>query len=193
MELVEAGLRVIAREGMHGASVRAIVAEAGVPLATFHYVFASRDEMIGEAYAYVAAPPVEGTVGAQTGIPADASPVDAVRALLTAWFDRFAEHPEYELAIMEIMAYCRRTPALSHLPEQVQERYLGVVSEAAEALRARFGGADAAPVHELATLVLHVTDGLTYCWLRTHDTDASHRYIDAVAPMLAAAVAGPAR
>ena len=47
-EIVQAALRVIADQGMQGATTRAIVAEANMPLASFHYAFASRDEMMEE-------------------------------------------------------------------------------------------------------------------------------------------------
>ncbi|SDR79954.1 TetR/AcrR family transcriptional regulator [Agrococcus carbonis] len=188
-QLIEAGLRVIAREGMHGATVRAIVAEAGVPLATFHYVFASRDEMIGEAYAFMAAP----TAADLQGLPEDATPEAAALAMLSAWFEAFVAHPEYELAVMEIMAYCRRSETLAHLPALVQARYVEAVGEVVEALRQRFGTAPGAPTaEEVSQLVLHVTDGLTYHWLRTRDSDASRRWLDASAPMLASAMLGRA-
>ncbi|MGM1030295.1 MAG: TetR/AcrR family transcriptional regulator [Actinomycetota bacterium] len=186
-QLIEAGLRVIAREGMHGATVRAIVAEAGVPLATFHYVFASREEMIGEAYAYVAVQPEDDLARL---VPAGATPEDAVRAMLTHWFERFLQHPEYELAIMEIMAFCSRTPALAHLPAQVQERYVEVVESVLQVLRARFEVVGGPSSREVASLLVHVTDGITYAWLRTRDTAASHRMIDLAVPPLAAAMTG---
>lgn len=186
-ELIEAGLRVIAREGMHGATVRAIVAEAEVPLATFHYVFDSRDQMIGEAYAYIAVLPEDDLAEV---LPEDATPEEAVRALLLLWFGRFLEHPEYELAIMEIMAYCRRTPQLAQLPAEVQERYLEVVVGGVELLRERFGRSGAPSARDVATLFLHTTDGITYSWLRTRDTAASHRAIDVAVPVLAAATVG---
>lgn len=189
-ELIEAGLRVIAREGMQGATVRAIVAEAGVPLATFHYVFDSRDEMIGEAYAYVTMPSVERQ---QLALEPGAAPVDAVRAVLHDWIDRVAEHPDYELAIMEIMAHCTRTPSLAHLPAAVQTRYVEIVSHLIDALCAQLGIEPATPREELSQLVLHVTDGLTYCMLRTGDAEASHRFVDVAAPMLARAVTGGRR
>jgi AcrR family transcriptional regulator len=183
-DLVEAGLRVIAREGMHGATVRAIVAEAGVPLATFHYIFSSRDEMVGAAYAYLAEVP-----GTGAALPDDATVADVVRASFLRWFEGFLEHPEYELAIMEIMAYCSRTPALAHLPGVVQERYLEAVGELLEHVREQLGiTAPAMPTREAASLVLHATDGLTYAWLRTRDSEAALRWIDALVPMLAAAV-----
>lgn len=188
-ELIEAGLRVIAREGMHGATVRAIVAEAEVPLATFHYVFDSRDQMIGEAYAYIAVLPEDDLAEV---LPEDATPEEAVRALLLLWFGRFLEHPEYELAIMEIMAYCSRTPQLAQLPAEVQERYLEVVVGGVELLRERFGSSGAPSARDVATLFLHTTDGITYSWLRTRDTAASRRAIDVAVPVLAAATVGAA-
>ncbi len=46
--LVEAALRVMARDGLAAGTTRAIVAEAGMSLASFHYAFASRDELLRE-------------------------------------------------------------------------------------------------------------------------------------------------
>lgn len=44
--LLEAGERVIARVGLEGATIRAIVGEAGMSLASFHYAFTSREDFI---------------------------------------------------------------------------------------------------------------------------------------------------
>ncbi len=44
--LLEAGERVIARVGLEGATTRAVVTEAGMPLASFHYAFTSREEFV---------------------------------------------------------------------------------------------------------------------------------------------------
>ena len=46
--LVEAALRVMARDGLAAGTTRAVVAEAGMSLASFHYAFASRDELLAE-------------------------------------------------------------------------------------------------------------------------------------------------
>lgn len=184
-DLIEAGLKVIAREGMHGATVRAIVAEAGVPLATFHYVFHSRDEMIGEAYAYVVLPDADAQ---EPPVPASATLHEVVRALFHDWVDRLAARPEFELAIMEIMAYCRRSPELEHLPAEVQQRYVEAVSGLIAAACERTGVQPARPLEEIATLVLHISDGVTYHLLRTGDEDAARRFVDEAAPMLTAAI-----
>lgn len=186
-DLVEAGLRVIAREGMHGATVRAIVAEADVPLATFHYIFSSRDEMIGEAYAWVVLPePSKGTML----VPSSSGLLGAVAEVLHDWVDRFTARPEYELAVMEIMAYCKRTPELEHLPEVIQARYVELIGQLVQSVAARTGVQLGRPIEELSTIILHVTDGLTYHLLRTGDEAAARRYIDVAAPMIAAAALG---
>ena len=44
--LLEAGARVIARSGIGGATTRAVVTEAGMPLASFHYAFTSHEEFL---------------------------------------------------------------------------------------------------------------------------------------------------
>ena len=46
--IVAAGIRCIARDGVSGASISAIAAEAGVSKALLHYHFAHRAELLGE-------------------------------------------------------------------------------------------------------------------------------------------------
>ncbi|SDB90452.1 regulatory protein, tetR family [Raineyella antarctica] len=44
--LLDAGVRVIARSGVAAATTRAIVNEAGMPLASFHYAFTNHEEFL---------------------------------------------------------------------------------------------------------------------------------------------------
>ena len=53
--LADAALIVIARDGVAAATTRAIVAEAGMPLASFHYAVASRDELLRDVVDLVVA------------------------------------------------------------------------------------------------------------------------------------------
>jgi AcrR family transcriptional regulator len=46
---------VIARDGLAAATTRAIVAEAGMPLASFHYAAPSRDELLRDVVELVVA------------------------------------------------------------------------------------------------------------------------------------------
>jgi DNA-binding transcriptional regulator YbjK len=52
--ILDAAVRVIARDGTRGATHRAVAAEAGVPLAATTYYFASRDDLIAEAFEHLA-------------------------------------------------------------------------------------------------------------------------------------------
>ena len=47
--LIGAALQVVADRGVAAATTRAIVAEAGMSLASFHYAFESRDDHAGIA------------------------------------------------------------------------------------------------------------------------------------------------
>ena len=60
--LAAAARTVIARDGLAAATTRAIVAEAGMPLASFHYAVASRDELLRDVVELVVAD--EGTAAA---------------------------------------------------------------------------------------------------------------------------------
>lgn len=49
-EIMEAGRRVIFREGIWNTTTRKIAEEAGISLATIHYYFASKDELLVAVY-----------------------------------------------------------------------------------------------------------------------------------------------
>lgn len=49
-EIVDAVLRIIGREGMQGISMRAVAAEASVPLGTATYYFSDKDELVEAAF-----------------------------------------------------------------------------------------------------------------------------------------------
>lgn len=49
-EIVDAALRIIGRDGIQGVSMRAVAAEASVPLGTASYYFSDKDELIEAAF-----------------------------------------------------------------------------------------------------------------------------------------------
>ncbi len=57
--LLDATLRVVARDGASAASHRAVASEADVPLGSTTYYFASRDEMLVEALQHAAATEID--------------------------------------------------------------------------------------------------------------------------------------
>jgi AcrR family transcriptional regulator len=52
-QLIEAAIRVLQRDGIGQVTTRAIATEAGAPLASIHYTFGSKDEIVRAAFEQV--------------------------------------------------------------------------------------------------------------------------------------------
>lgn len=183
VELVHAALRVIERDGVHSATTRAIVAEAGMPLASFHYAFRSRDEMIRELIAFVVEHEglaAEGSLRPGTDIRG------TVRAGLQAYFDFVVADPNREQAMFELFHYALRTEELVDLPSLQYERYHRTATGVLEAGAAQTGIAWSIPVADLARLLVTLTDGLTLAWLADRDDAAAARTMDFAADTISA-------
>lgn len=183
VELVQAALRVIERDGVHGATTRAIVAEADMPLASFHYAFRSRDEMIRELIAFVVEHEglaAAGSLRPGTGIRS------AVRAGLQAYFDLLVADPSREQAMFELFHYALRTEELQDLPRRQYESYHRTAGQVLEAGAAQAGVVWSIPTAELARILVTLTDGLTLAWLADRDAAAAARTMDTAADVIAA-------
>ena len=181
--LARAALTVIARDGLAAATTRAIVAEAGMPLASFHYAVASRDELLRDVVELVVA--AEGTAAAGF-LRAATTPREAIRLALRGYLDHVRADPGTEQAMFELTQYALRTPNLADLPAEQYHRYHAL---AADLLKA---GADilhiewSIPVSDLARLLVTLTDGLTLAWLSDRDDDAAERSIEHAADAVSA-------
>lgn len=182
VELVKAALRVIDRDGVHGATTRAIVAEADVPLATFHYVFRSRDELIRELIAYVVEQEGLAAAGSLQGAPDIRS---LVRGGLQAYFDLVVSDPNREQAMFELFHYALRNDELSDLPSLQYESYHRAAAEVLALGAERAGFTWSIPLDELARLLVTLTDGLTLAWFADRDDAAAARTMDHAADFIA--------
>lgn len=187
-ELVDAALRVVAAEGVAAATTRAIVAEAGMPLASFHYAFASRDELMREL--------VEHVTGVEAGAVLEGFEPgrdirDSVRQALTTFLTTITADPSRELAMFELMQYALRTPSLAHLAAAQYEHYREAAARLLEVGAEHAGVVWTIPVAELARIVVTITDGITLGWLADRDADAAARVIEFAADSLAT-LAAPA-
>ncbi|MDM4763418.1 TetR family transcriptional regulator [Galbitalea sp. SE-J8] len=191
-ELIDAAFRVVSRDGMGAATTRAIVAEAGMPLASFHYAFASRDELLRELVEHVL--DAESLAAASTlrlGSDIRASIV----AALTAYVDELAADPSRELAMFELTQYALRTPALRHLAAEQYARYRATVAGVLEAGAAHARVRWTLPLDDVARLVVAFTDGITFAWLADRDRDGALRIVAFAADSLSTLTApapGPA-
>jgi len=181
-ELVQATLRVIAEKGVGGATTRAIVAEAKMSLASFHYAFTSRDEMMRELIAFV----VENESNAVfAGIDFGADIRETFRDGLQGYFDLVVADPGHEQVMFELMQYALRTPELHDLAREQYARYHAAVISILEAAEMHADVRWALPLPEIARTIVTITDGLTLAWLADRDTEASARVMDFAADSLA--------
>lgn len=166
--LLEAATAVIARDGVAAASTRAITAEAGMSLASFHYVFPSRDALLAEVIERTLVREfAEQRLLSERGQSVE----ERVYQGFCVSIGLLAERPEVELSMFELMHYALRTPGLETLARRQYERYW----QAAERIVDETGVTWDRPTREIAQIVVGMNDGIALAWLATRDTDAALR------------------
>jgi AcrR family transcriptional regulator len=183
ISLIDAAIRVIGREGVHGATTRAIVAEAQMSLASFHYVFTSRDEMLRELIDSIIQTE---SLAALSSIAPSQDIHTALRRGLQAYFDLMTAEPAHEQAMTELLLHALRTPELADLPNTQYSRSYAAVTSLLDNAAARAGVSWSIPTDDVARLVVALTDGVTLTWLADRNTPASERILDFAAESIAA-------
>ncbi len=180
--LVQAALRVVATQGVSAATTRAIVAEAGMSLASFHYAFASRDELMHELITFVVAHEEAAVLPGPYG---DASLRDIIRAGLQRYADLLRANPLREQAMLELTQQALRSEGMAHLARLQYDHYHTLAAAALTAAAEHTGTLWSRPVEEVARLLVVLTDGLTVSWLVDRDDAAAASIMDFAADSLA--------
>lgn len=181
--LIEAALRVISRRGIAAATTRAIAAEAGMSLASLHYAFESRDELIAEVIAHS----VEQQAGAALAtLTPGADLITTLRDGFRAYLAVVAADPLREQAMFELTQYALRTPELAGFAQRQYEAYYAAAAQVLAAVGEATGYEWRRPMPEMARILITLTDGISVGWLVDHDTAATERVLDFAARALAA-------
>ena len=180
--LARSALIVIARDGVSAATTRAIVAEAGMPLASFHYAVASRDELLRDVVELVVAEEGNAALASLLGTATDVR--ETVRMALTAYLELVRSDPGREQAMFELTQYALRSPKLNDLPADQYARYHGVAEALLKAGAHRLDIRWTVPTGDLARLLVTLTDGITLAWLANRDDAAAERAIALAADAL---------
>ena len=179
--LVEAALRVVSQRGIAHATTRAIVAEAGMSLASFHYAFDSRDELIDELITTVVA-------REQQAVLPELIEGRELDEILEAGFIRYFEHlrtdPEHEQAMLELTQYALRSPDRHPLAIAQYTRYTDLAARSLDLAAEQAGAVWRIPVERVARVLIAFTDGLTLTWLVDRDDDAARAVAHAAADAL---------
>jgi DNA-binding transcriptional regulator YbjK len=182
--LARAALAVIARDGVHAATTRAIVAEAGMPLASFHYAVASRDELLRDVVELVVSSQDSAAFGT---LELDARDIrTAIRGVFGSNLEILRADPARQQAMFELTQYALRTPALDGFPDEQYDVYRGLAARLLEAGAVRYRVRWDAPIADLAALAVALSEGATLTWLATRDDAATERLLDLAADAIAA-------
>lgn len=174
--LIEAALRVMERDGLTAGTTRAIVAEAGMSLASFHYAFASREELLRELVQRVVGRELAAAMG-------EWSPEEGLAACLRAAADGYLAHLEraagQEQLMLELTLLAVRRPDLQPIAREQYRAYLAAATRLLELAAELTGAHWRRPLPELARLLITLVDGVTTTWLVDRDTAATRAVFEA--------------
>jgi AcrR family transcriptional regulator len=182
--LLSAAIRVIARDGLAASTTRAIVAEAGMPLGSFHYAFDSREALLAAVIDMVTSAE---RIAAETTVARGDAPGDLTSTLLAGivrYIDLLETDPEREQALQELSLYAIRH---DHGAALEQLRAYHRSAEHSLALAAEVCDVNwTIPVVDVSRFLVVVLDGITTTWLADRDGAAARRTAEFAAPALAA-------
>jgi len=176
--LARAALTVLARDGLAAATTRAIVAEAGMSLASFHYAYESRLALLRDVITLV----VEGERAAVAPL-LDLEPTDLpglLRAGVAAYADVLRADPGREQGMLELTHLALREPALTGVAQEQYAQYRALVTEMLVIAASRTGMRWRMPAESLARFVVTCMDGLTIGWLVDRDDAALEPQLDMI-------------
>jgi AcrR family transcriptional regulator len=180
-ELLEAAIRVMARDGVAKATTRAIVSEAGMTLGAFHYCFVSRAQMLE----LVTETLTERYVAEVRGLFAPHKDIrDSVLDSLHAFWKGFEANPGEHQMSYELTQYALRTPGLESVAERQYEIFLTAFSSLLELAADNAGIEWTEPVPVLARYVQSLIDGLNMAWLVDRNSEHSKAVLEMLADHL---------
>lgn len=180
-QLRAAAFAVIAREGVAGATTRAITAEAGMSLASFHYVYESRDALLAEVLR--AGLEIEVDMVRATFDP-ELPLIEAARSALYAYVDYLRARPDIELGLLELILYGLRSPEMSGVSRNVYAHYHASAEALLEEASTELGVRWNRPLRDVAEVVVAMNDGIGLAWLSTRDDALALRLANAAAELM---------
>ncbi|THG28413.1 TetR/AcrR family transcriptional regulator [Naasia lichenicola] len=185
-----AAFAVIARDGVAGATTRAITTEAGMSLASFHYVYESRDALLAEVLGAGLEVELEMI---RASFDPELPILEAARSAMYAYVDYLRQRPDIEQGLFELILYGLRSTDMAEVSVNVYAHYYAaaetLLSEATAALGVRWSR----PLREVAEVMVAMNDGIGLAWLSTRDDALALRLANAAAELLVSMVEGEGR
>ena len=180
-QLVVAARAVLCRDGVAGTTLRAVAAEAGVPLGTLHYVFPTKEQLITAVVEDIR----DEVSAVFRSAEVDAGLEHAIRHGVENYWQRLVVgQPELALMRHEVFVYALRTPGLERLARWQIEGYARIVAEWCQQAAGNARETCDVPFDRLGRVLVGSVIGIVLHYLGDHDPDRSHRDLQAATEML---------
>jgi AcrR family transcriptional regulator len=180
-QLIDAAVRVAARDGVVATTTRAIATEAGASLASVHYCFESKQELLQEVLISIIN---ELTGETLAGAPDGASVAEMVRSDLGALWAVVEREPGKQQVTYELTHYALRTEGLEGLAQWQYQVYYARSAERLRQIAARAGVEWTVPLPTLTRMLMNMIDGLVLGWLVDRDSQLALSALEAFADTL---------
>jgi AcrR family transcriptional regulator len=189
-QLTEAAVRVVRRDGVRGLTTRKVAEEAGAPLASIHYAFGTKEDLVEAAIRTVIddmVGPVIAAVDTEQGL------ATAIRSLVEAYWRALTEGHLPELVFSDLFAV--GDDRAKRFARAEYDRYRSLTEDMLRTAVEAEGVPPAVPVEQLARLLVLCTDGVLMQYALDEDSERAEADLQAVGEALialaAAAVPGP--
>ncbi|MGS2809233.1 TetR/AcrR family transcriptional regulator [Nocardia sp. FDAARGOS_372] len=183
-ELVAAAVRVIAAEGVDGATTRRIAQEANAPLATLHYCFSTKEVLFAAVFEHVA----EQYREVLTHCEVHADVATTARALLRGLMEWYLVNPDFGAAIIELISWGQRQQGRQ--AEMVYNEAFATMRTILETVATEAGQTiDPRTIDALTYTMTTLSDGFALNWLAFTDRTAATSQIELTLGVLDAWIA----
>lgn len=178
---IAAARTVMARDGVAATTVRAVAAEAGIPLGTLQYVFPTKEQLLRAV--------IEDVVDEIAAVLAEFLPTTgglehAIREGIEAfWTHLVSDQAPLQLMQGELLNHSLRTPAHAHLAAWQYDRYRTVLAQWCERAATEAGETTAIGFDQLGRVLLAGIDGLILQYVCEPDDERARRDLAVVVEM----------
>lgn len=169
--ILDATVRVLARDGLNETTTRKIAREANVNQAMIGYYFGGKDELL-----YAVLEEMIGRTGEIIGasIPHVRTFAEAVTAAVTAFWSQVEQAPELQVMQYELTLYALRRPESAWLAKRQYAGYCDTVARIIHDVCAATGVTPAETDDALARFVVGGLDGLILQFISDRDAERAH-------------------
>lgn len=187
-QLIDAAIRVAEQEGIAATTTRRIAAEAGARLATVHYCFKSKQELLeGVLGAIIAELSDAAEVRVRPGLDAKTLLHDGMRAMWVV----VEKEPGKQQLTYELTHYALRQPGMESFAQWQYDTSYAACAAHLDRVAAAAGITWSLPMPIVARMLMNVIDGVVLSWLVDRDSPSAVAALDALTDLLATLAVTP--